>query len=133
MKRHRGHPDFSPATTTIIAHRRWPASSNTLSATSRKSGKRTNTREGLGTAVAARLGCVVPREVLSNRFRLGTADDCGERGLIRLRYRADAAEVFQQASPRAFADAGDLQQLGVAVAHLAALAVESHGEAGRLV
>ena len=46
---------------------------------------------------------------------------------------ADAAEVFQQALAGARADAGDGVEFGVAVAHLAALAVIGDGEAVGLV
>ena len=40
-----------------------------------------------------------------------------------------AAEVFEQAAGRVLAYSGDFAELGGAVAHLAAFAVESHGEA----
>ncbi len=44
-------------------------------------------------------------------------------------YGLQAAEVFEQTARGGFADAGDFAQLGGAVANLAALAMEGHGEA----
>ena len=55
--------------------------------------------------------------------------DGAEGGGVSLLDGADAAEMLEQTLAGAFADAGDFQQFGFAVAHLAALAMESDGEA----
>ena len=66
-------------------------------------------------------------------FGDGSADDCGERIRGGLADAAHAAEVFEQPLPGARTDAGDGVELGVAVAHLAALAMVGDGEAVALV
>ena len=52
-----------------------------------------------------------------------------ERRCVGLFDGLQAAEVFEEAASGALAHAGNLQEFRGAVTHLAALAVESHGEA----
>src|SRR5882762_2016409 len=68
-------------------------------------------------------------KVAQNRVRLGVCHDCRQRRRICLLDGLDAPKMLQQAAGGAGADARDLEQFAGAVAHLAALAVESHGEA----
>lgn len=68
-------------------------------------------------------------EVIEDRFGLGAIDDGAEGGGVSAANGLHTAEVFQQPSHGGLADAGNLQQLVGAVAHLAALAVECDGEA----
>ena len=76
-----------------------------------------------------RFGVGFGGEVAADFFGDGGADYGGEGVGVGLADAADAAEVFQQALAGARADAGDGVQFGVAVAHLAALAVVGDGEA----
>ncbi len=72
-------------------------------------------------------------EVLPDCLGSFAGDDGGERigrGLLDV---AQAAEVRKQALAGLRADAGNLQQLRVAVAHGAALAMVAHSEAMALV
>lgn len=66
-------------------------------------------------------------------FRGFSGDDGGEGFDVGLLDAAEAAEVLKEAGSGALAYAGDGEQLGVAVAHFAALAVVGDGEAVRLV
>src|SRR5207245_3584911 len=72
-------------------------------------------------------------EVVQNRFRLRTGHDRGQRGDVRLLYSLHAAKVFEQAARGVLANSRNLSQLSRAVAHLAALAMESHSETMCLV
>ena len=67
--------------------------------------------------------------MLQDRFGLRLRHHRRERRDIRLLHRLQAAEMFQQSARGAFADAGDFAQFSGAVADLAALAMESYGEA----
>ena len=71
--------------------------------------------------------------MFEDRLGLRLSYDCRQRGPVRLLYGLQAAEMFQQAAGGGFADAGNFSQLGGAVADLAALAMESYGEAVRFV
>src|SRR5208337_5159880 len=64
---------------------------------------------------------------------LRTAHDRRQRCRVGVLHRLQAAEVLQQPSGGARADAGNVEQLGLAVAHLPPLAMESDGEAVGLV
>ena len=68
-------------------------------------------------------------KMLPNGIGSFTADDGGERFRRGLLDVAQAAKVREQALAGLRAHAGDFEQLGVAVAHGAALAVVADGEA----
>jgi hypothetical protein len=77
-------------------------------------------------------GCVFGGEVSADFFSGGFVDYGGERvGILfgRLANGADGAEVFEETLAGSGAYAGDLEEFGAAVAHLAALAVVGDGEA----
>src|SRR5262245_44628963 len=71
----------------------------------------------------------MPQHSLSLRF----GQYCAQSGRVSLLHGTNAAEVLQEPLARALADAGDFQQLGFAIAHLPALAMESDREAMRFV
>src|ERR1051326_4332711 len=63
-----------------------------------------------------------------NGFSLRSTDNRRERGGVRMLHRGKRAKVFEQAPARLLTDARNIQQLRVAIAHLAALTVEGDGE-----
>ena len=68
--------------------------------------------------------------MVADSFGLGFCYHCGERCGIGVFDGLQASEVFEQAARCVRADAGDIEQFGGAVAHLAAFAMESDGEIG---
>src|SRR5579863_137423 len=68
-------------------------------------------------------------EVITNGLGLHACHNCRQRRRVGLFYRLHAAEMFEQAPRGARAHARNFQQLGRAVANLAALAMECDGEA----
>ena len=67
--------------------------------------------------------------MLQDSFGLVARHYCREGRDIGLLNGLQAAEVFEKAAGGALADAGNFAEFGGAVANLAALAMEGHGEA----
>ena len=72
-------------------------------------------------------------KVPPNGLRRFAGDYGGQRLGSGLLHVAEAAEVREQALAGLRADAGDVQQLAVAVAHGAALAMVAYGETVALI
>src|SRR3984957_10571257 len=68
-------------------------------------------------------------EVIADGFRLYAGQNCLQRRRVRLPDSLQAAEVFEEASSCTLTHAGNFQEFGGAIAHLAALAMEGYGEA----
>ena len=68
-------------------------------------------------------------EVIADSLGLDTRHHRRQSCGIGLLYRLYTAEMFEEATGGPFSDAGDFEELGGAIAHLAALAVEGYGEA----
>ena len=67
--------------------------------------------------------------MVADCFRLYAGYDGGERRWVSLFDSLQAAEMFEQPASCAFTYAGDFEKFRGAVAHLAAFAMEGHGEA----
>ena len=72
-------------------------------------------------------------KVIADRFGLRSSNDRRERCRVSLLHCLHAAKVFQQSARCARAYAGNFQQFGGAVAHLATLAMKGHGKAVGLI
>lgn len=71
--------------------------------------------------------------MLKDGFRLVPGHDRRECRDVRLLYRLQAAEMFQQAPGCAFSHARDLPQFSGTVANLPALSMKSHRKPVRLI
>src|SRR5689334_21837454 len=68
-------------------------------------------------------------DILLNGLRLAGGDDRGERANVGVADGLERAEVLKESPGGGFANARNVEQFGGAVADLAALAMEGHGEA----